>query len=142
MAASSRSCVPTWPLVLLTALFPGTIGFAQQQPIRVNTNLVQVNFTARDAQGALVTTLSKDDIEILEDSTPQSIAFFAPSTDCLLTLGLVLDISGSQSHFGKQHQHDLEASEKRIGTEGPRFPGVLRRSYPADQRLFLRRARP
>jgi Ca-activated chloride channel family protein len=85
-----------------------------QEPIRVNTNLVDVTFTARDSHGTLVTNLTKDDIEILEDSTPQSVAFFARSTDVPLTLGLILDVSGSQSHFGKQHQHDLEVFLKNV----------------------------
>ncbi|HXN65044.1 MAG TPA: VWA domain-containing protein [Candidatus Acidoferrales bacterium] len=111
---TARSLAHAFAALFVVSILAVGLSFARQQPIRVNTNLVQVNFTARDTQGALVTTLTKDDLELLEDSTPQSIAFFARSTDVPLTLGLVLDISGSQSHFGKQHQHDLEVFLKNV----------------------------
>src|SRR5262249_40341036 len=39
---------------------------------------------------------------------PQKIAFFSRSTDVPLTLGLIVDASGSQDHFSKQHKQDLE----------------------------------
>jgi len=38
---------------------------------------------------------------------PQKIAFFARSEDVPLTLGLVVDISGSQGSFLKPHERDL-----------------------------------
>jgi Ca-activated chloride channel family protein len=79
-----------------------------QQPIRVDVNLVNVAFTARDARGALVNNLTKDDIDLFEDAVPQKIEFFAKSTDVPLTLALIVDVSGSQEHFGKKHEKDLE----------------------------------
>jgi Ca-activated chloride channel family protein len=89
-----------------------------QEPIKVNVRLVNVGFSVRDAQGALVNNLTRDDIEVLEDAVPQKIAFFARSVDVPLTLGLVVDASGSQDHFSKQHQHDLEVFLKEV--LGPR----------------------
>jgi len=83
-------------------------GSAAQQPIHVEVNLVNVSFTVRDARGALVDNLTKDDIELFEDAVPQKIAFFARSTDIPLTLGLIVDASGSQDHFTKKHQQALE----------------------------------
>jgi Ca-activated chloride channel homolog len=79
-----------------------------QQNIQVHVNLVNVAFTARDANGALVDNLTKDDIELFEDAAPQKIEFFAKSTDLPLTLALIVDVSGSQEHFEKKHQKDLE----------------------------------
>jgi Ca-activated chloride channel family protein len=79
-----------------------------QEPIRVKVNLVSVAFVARDARGALVDNLTQDDVDVLEDAIPQKIAFFARSVDVPLTLGLVVDASGSQDHFSKQHKNDLE----------------------------------
>lgn len=79
-----------------------------QQSIRVDVNLVNLAFTARDASGHLVSNLTKDDVEIFEDGTPQKIEFFAKSTDVPLTMALIVDVSGSQDHFGKQHEKDLE----------------------------------
>src|SRR3954465_5242063 len=76
-------------------------------PLKVKVKLVNVAFSARDAKGALIADLTKDDVEIFEDAVPQKISFFARSTDVPLTLGLILDDSGSQGHFSKQHEHDL-----------------------------------
>lgn len=81
---------------------------AAQQPIHVEVNLVNVSFTVRDSSGALVGNLIQDDFEVLEDDLPQKTAFFARSTDVPLTLGVILDASGSQEHFTKKHEKDLE----------------------------------
>src|ERR1700758_224736 len=51
-----------------------------QQPIKVDVNLVNVAFTARDGQGKLVENLKREDVELLEDAVPQKIEFFARST--------------------------------------------------------------
>jgi len=91
---------------------------AQDQPITVDVRLVNVGFTVGDPQGALVNNLSKEDFDVLEDAVPQKIAFFARSQDVPLTLGLIVDNSGSQDHFSKQHQHDLEVFLKNV--LGPR----------------------
>ena len=79
-----------------------------QKPIRVDVNLVNVAFTARDASGALVPNLTKDDVELYEDAVPQKIEFFEKSTDLPLTLALIMDVSGSQEHFEKKHRKDLQ----------------------------------
>ncbi len=85
-----------------------------EEPIRVNVKLVNVAFSARDSRGALVNSLTKDDVEVFEDAVPQKISFFAHSVDVPLTLGLIVDSSGSQDQFSKQHQHDLEVFLKDV----------------------------
>jgi Ca-activated chloride channel family protein len=85
-----------------------------QQPIRVKVNLVSVAFVARDANGALVNNLTQDDVDVFEDAIPQKVAFFSRSADVPLTLGLVVDASGSQDHFSKQHKNDLEVFFKDV----------------------------
>jgi Ca-activated chloride channel homolog len=90
----------------LLTLLAGACG--AQEKIRVDVNLVSVGFSVRDARGGLVANLTKDDVEVFEDGAPQKIAFFARSQDVPLTLGLVVDASGSQDHFAKQHAQDLD----------------------------------
>jgi Ca-activated chloride channel homolog len=85
-----------------------------QEPIRVKVNLVSVAFVARDANGALVNNLTQDDVDVIEDAIPQKVAFFSRSADVPLTLGLVVDASGSQDHFSKQHKNDLEVFFKDV----------------------------
>lgn len=85
-------------------------------PIRVDVRLINVAFTVRNEKGAFVTNLTKDDFEVLDDGVPQTISFFAHSTDLPLTLGLVADVSGSQAHFIKRHDRDLERFLKSVLT--------------------------
>jgi Ca-activated chloride channel family protein len=92
----------------------GRGGVAQEKPLRVDVNLVNVSFTVRDAHGAIADNLSKDDFEVLEDGVPQKISFFARSTDLPLTLGLIVDASGSQEHFVRKHENDLQVFLKEV----------------------------
>jgi hypothetical protein len=112
-----------WMAAMVAALasFMGAVSGAQEA-IRVNVNLVTVAFSVRDANGGLVDNLTKEDFEVDEDTVPQKIAYFARSVDVPLTLGLIVDASGSQEHFLKKHQHDLEVFLKDVlGPKGRVF---------------------
>ena len=99
-------------LSIAAALSHGQAG--GQAQIQVKVNLVNVSFVARDARGALVNDLTQDDVEIFEDALPQKISHFARSLDVPLTLGVVVDASGSQDHFSKQHDKDLDVYFKDV----------------------------
>ena len=105
-------------LVCWCGLLPGLLSLsrtaAAQNVFHVEVNLVNLGFVARDSQGKLVPNLTADDIELFEDAVPQKIHSFAKSTDLPLTLALIVDASGSQDHFGKQHQKDLELFLKEV----------------------------
>jgi VWFA-related protein len=64
--------------------------------LRVNSNLVTVYFTVRDKHGALIPDLAQSDCQVLEDHKPQKIRNFAAEANQPLTLGMMLDTSGSQ----------------------------------------------
>jgi VWFA-related protein len=81
---------------------------------RASANLVSVYFTVRNKQGGLVPNLTKDDCTILEDKQPQKIKNFAPETDLPLTLGILLDTSGSQQNVLPMEQQTGTAFLKRI----------------------------
>lgn len=68
---------------------------AQDPVIRVDVQLVNITFTARNKQGGLVGNLTKDDFTVFEDGKPQQINRFERDTDLPLTIGLLVDISGS-----------------------------------------------
>ncbi|MGD0902258.1 MAG: VWA domain-containing protein [Terracidiphilus sp.] len=63
---------------------------------KVSVNLVDVFFTVKDKAGNLVPHLTKDDCTITEDKTPQTLKSFVAETQQPLTLGILLDTSGSQ----------------------------------------------
>jgi Ca-activated chloride channel homolog len=79
-----------------------------QAPIRVDVNLVNVTFSVRDGLGASLPDLNQADFDVLEDGVAQKISFFGRRNDVPLTLGLIVDGSGSQDSFSKQHHRDLE----------------------------------
>jgi Ca-activated chloride channel family protein len=66
------------------------------------------------SRGALVENLTKNEVEVFEDAVPQKISFFAHSVDVPLTLGLIVDFSGSQDQFSKQHERDLQVFLKDV----------------------------
>src|ERR1700728_4707646 len=70
-----------------------------QQPtetLKVNVNVVGVFFNVKDKHGALIPNQTKDDFEVFEDGKPQTIKYFTANSDLPLTLGILIDSSGSQ----------------------------------------------
>jgi VWFA-related protein len=63
---------------------------------KMNVNLVDLFFTVKDKQGNLVPHLTANDCTVLEDKVPQKLKSFVANTDQPLTLGMLLDTSGSQ----------------------------------------------
>ncbi|MGH9605820.1 MAG: VWA domain-containing protein [Terracidiphilus sp.] len=63
---------------------------------KVNVNLVDVLFTARNKDGELLPHLTKSDCSIDEDKVPQTIKNFTAETNLPLNLGIMIDTSGSQ----------------------------------------------
>ena len=63
---------------------------------KLNVNLVDVFFTVKDKNGNLVPHLTKDDCTVTEDKAPQKLKSFVAETSQPLTLGILLDTSGSQ----------------------------------------------
>src|SRR5579871_5594833 len=69
-----------------------------------DVRVVNVFATVRDKQGKIVRNLSKDDFSIEEDGRPQIIRYFSRETDLRLTLGLLVDTSGSQRRLVGQER--------------------------------------
>jgi VWFA-related protein len=67
------------------------------QTLKVNVNLVNVYFSVRDKNG-FITNLHKDDCSIYEDKALQKTKNFTQEKNLPLTIGILLDTSGSQIH--------------------------------------------
>jgi len=65
--------------------------------LKVNVNVVQLFFNVKDKKGALIPSLKKENFQILEDGKPQTIKYFAAESNLPLTLGILIDSSGSQA---------------------------------------------
>src|SRR5436853_7406679 len=72
---------------------------AQDTPIKVDVDVVNILCTVYDRRGALVTDLKQEDFKIFENGKPQQIRYFARETNLPLTLALLLDVSGSVQRF-------------------------------------------
>ncbi|HEY4008835.1 MAG TPA: VWA domain-containing protein [Acidobacteriaceae bacterium] len=67
------------------------------QTLKVNVNLVNIYFSARDKNG-FVTSLRKDDCQVAENHVPQVIKNLTQEKNLPLTIGIMLDTSGSQTN--------------------------------------------
>ena len=77
------------------------------ETFKVSVDVVNVFFNVKDDHGALIPGLQKDDFQISEDGAPQTIKFFSAESNQPLTLGMLIDTSGSQQR--------LLPMEKEIG---------------------------
>src|ERR1700757_4428999 len=76
---------------------PQPVDIGEIQTLKVNVTLVNVYFSVRDKSG-YITNLHKDDCTILEDKVPQKTKNFTQEKNLPLTIGILLDTSGSQQN--------------------------------------------
>lgn len=96
---------------------------AQSVPlVKVETHLIDTTISVHDASGALVPDLTREDFSILEDGVPQTIRFLSHSEQLPLSIGLVIDASGSQEKFIENHERDIAE--------------FLRQTVAPDDRVF------
>jgi VWFA-related protein len=69
---------------------------APQAEFSTGVKIVSLLVTVRDKSGKFVNELEQDDFAVEEDGQRQSISYFSRQDDLPLTLGLLVDISGSQ----------------------------------------------
>ncbi len=74
---------------------PQPVDIGDIQTLKVNVNLVNVYFSVRDKNG-FITNLHKDDCSIFEDKNLQKTKNFTQEKNLPLTIGILLDTSGSQ----------------------------------------------
>src|SRR4051812_4021289 len=73
----------------------GLIMVLQQPTVQVDVRLQQLTVTVRDSSGNLVRHMRAEDFRIEENGVPQPIAFFAEGSDEHVSLGILIDVSGS-----------------------------------------------
>jgi VWFA-related protein len=107
-----------WAALLLFALTISSFAQTPQQTpapqdddqtFKVDVNVVNIFFNAKDRRGALMPQLKKEDFQVFEDGQKQTIKYFAAETNLPLTLGLLIDTSGSQER--------VLPMEQQVGSE-------------------------
>jgi Ca-activated chloride channel family protein len=85
--------------VLIALVFVTLVAGIQAQPrFRAGVDLATFGVTVTDKRGNIVTDLTKDDFEILEDGKRQAVDYFAPGdgdASPAMHVGLMVDASGS-----------------------------------------------
>jgi len=85
-----------------------------RETLKVTSNLVSEYFTARDKHNALIPFLTKNDCNVFEDKQPQKLTSFVAEANQPLTLGILIDTSGSQYNVLPLEQQSASAFLKRI----------------------------
>jgi len=81
----------------------------QDQAIKVGVSLVSLYATVRDNHKAIVPNLEQNDFKIFEDNVEQKVAFFAKERTLPLTMGLLIDTSGSEAEMiGAEQQAAIQ----------------------------------
>ena len=94
MSRKTRIGLRALALIQLAFTFWTLPAVAQEDVIRVDTNLVTVPVTVFDRDGRYVTKLKKEDFELFEDGVRQEIRHFRPVEERISVL-LLLDVSSS-----------------------------------------------
>jgi VWFA-related protein len=96
-----------WKPVAVTVLsaslaIPAVPGQTDQEPqgpaLKKTVNLVNLFATVRDKSKRIVGDLKQEDFKVLEDGEEQKIAFFSKEVTMPITLGLLIDTSGSEQY--------------------------------------------
>ncbi|HQZ96705.1 MAG TPA: VWA domain-containing protein [Pyrinomonadaceae bacterium] len=64
--------------------------------IKIDSDVVNILFTAQDKNRRLLTTLGQGDVKLLENGEPQEIVAFSRQVDLPLSLAILIDVSASQ----------------------------------------------
>jgi VWFA-related protein len=92
-----RYSAPVAALLCASLLvFPLPATAQETQTLNVDARLVVVPVTVRDSKEKLVRNLTKDDFTLTVDAKSQNIRYFDKENNLPLTLGLMVDVSGSQ----------------------------------------------
>jgi len=95
MRNTGRFILGKW-LALGLAISAAALVAEDLPTFKVNVKVVNVLATVRDKNGKIVNNLTQNDFALEEDGRPQTIKYFTRETDLPLTLGLLVDTSGSQ----------------------------------------------
>lgn len=93
-----------------------------QEPVQVPTlkatvNLVNLFATVRDKNKRIVGDLQQEDFKIYEDNLEQKIAFFSKEVTLAITLGLLIDTSGSErNRLGAEQEAATKFMERVMRT--------------------------
>jgi Ca-activated chloride channel family protein len=94
--SSSAQQATTNPTVKPTVTPTPEIIEDDDEPIKIDTEVVNVLFSAQDRNRRLLTDLKQEDVRLLENGQPQEIIAFQRQVDLPISLAILIDTSISQ----------------------------------------------
>jgi VWFA-related protein len=89
-----------------------------QKPLKIQVGVVNLFVTVRDKHNAIVGDLTKDDFRVFEDGKEQKIQFFSKEMNLPLTLGMLVDTSGSMERMLPAEEQTASAFLERVMRKG------------------------
>ncbi len=68
----------------------------EEEVIKIDSEVVNLLFTAQDRNRRLLTDLKQQDVRLIEDGQPQEITYFGRQVDLPISLAILIDTSASQ----------------------------------------------
>jgi Ca-activated chloride channel family protein len=92
-------------------------------PVRLNVSvdLVNVAATVRDANGRYMDGLTQEDFTVLENGIEQKLSFFNHDTQANLSVGVLVDTSGSMRHKLQQALSTVREVSVALGPQDEMF---------------------
>jgi len=94
---------------LLVLFLVGTLAFAQQATFKVETKLVRLIVSVKNAKGEVVGNLEKGDFKVFDSGVQQQIQYFEHHTELPLSVSILVDTSGST---GRELGYETESVKK------------------------------
>lgn len=99
---------------VLPVLLTGALLSAQKVDIRVNVGLVTITCAVTDKNGTPAKGLQPSDFVLVDNGRDQKVEHLWQEADLPLTIGLIVDVSGSQSTFIEQHRRTVSQFLKQV----------------------------
>src|SRR5436190_17472263 len=131
---------PLRALLFFIALFTVCVGLTAQ--VRVDVRLVNIIATVTDDLGRYVGNLTADDFLVQEDGTPQKISHFSQDHDVPVSVGILLDTSGSMERKIRTAVDAVDRFIRRTGEDDEIFlmtfssKPIIRQDSTNDRDLF------
>ncbi len=131
-------------LVVLILVGAAILGAAAQDNLRVDVRLVNIVATVTDRAGHYAGDLSAEDFVVEEDGVRQQIAHFTRDEDLPVSLGIILDASGSMERKIRTARQAVERFIRTVHADDDIFlmtfsgEAALRQDFTNDRTRLLR----
>jgi Ca-activated chloride channel family protein len=89
-------------------------------PFQVDVKLVPVTVSITDKNGHPLRGIKVNELKLLDNGRPREIQYFSEEHDVPLTVGVIIDVSGSQHPFFSQHFRNVKQFVKQVLHSGDR----------------------